>query len=82
MSKNRGSSLKRQISRGSKGREKAITDKGRILYKEPRIITEFVSTIGRLIILKRSNTGHNAKKTTTRGRTKNQRPYYQVAGQV
>ncbi len=82
MSKARGQSLKRSISRGSKGREKAITSKGEIIMKEPRIITEFVSTLGKLIILKRSSTGHNKVKTYNSGKTRRQRPYYQVVGQL
>lgn len=90
MSKAREASLKRRISRGTKNRVshfQAIKLKNgeemmKPVMKEPRIITEFVNTIGKLIILKRSTTGANAKKTTDRGTMKNQRPYYSVVGTV
>lgn len=70
MSKARKQSLKRSLVRANKGREN----------KKPRIITEFVDTLGKLFILKRPNTGHNKVMVSERGKTLNKRPYYNVIG--
>lgn len=78
MSKARPQSLKRAISRGTNGRGKHYTSKGEAIMKEPRIITEFIDTFGKLFILKRSKCGHNRK----RSHLVKQRPYYNVIGQV
>lgn len=64
MSKNRGQSLKRKLSRANKGRE----------HTEPRIITEFIETFGKLMVLKRRTCGNN------RGEFRHKKkPYYYVA---
>ena len=75
MSKARGQSMKRAISRGSKGRGN----------RPPRILAEFVDTLQKLIILKRPSS-NNSKTTHVRRSgnmfTKNKKPYYYIAGRV
>ena len=116
MSKARGQSLKRQLSRAMKGREEILTTevKGHIHFKEmivdkkgkkrfvkfrtkekqiitpagliarkakqPRIVSEFIDTIGKVVIAKRSTTGHNRKRN--KFLMKYPRPYHLVTGTI
>lgn len=79
MSKSRPQSLKRSLSRALKGREKAMSSDGQVIFKEPRITTEFINEFGKLLVLKRAKTGHNKN---TLHRRKYKRPYYYLAQSI
>lgn len=80
MSKNRGQSQKRAVSRALKSREKGITTDGKVLMKLPRIAVEWSDTLGKLMIFKRPSCGNNRAKTKYRKRY--QRPFHQLVGTV
>jgi hypothetical protein len=78
MSKNRGQSQDRAISRALVNRTKGITSDGKPIMKETRIITKWSDILGKMMTFKRSSCGHNRIKTKFRKR--NTRPYHQLIG--
>ena len=63
-------------------RKKVLAEGGKIARKakEPRIMTEFIETFGKLFIMKRSRTGHNRARTVFR--KANQKAYYALTGTI
>jgi hypothetical protein len=85
MSKNRGSSQARKLRRATKNRIKGYqthtSENGiktiTVVEKEPRIIQEWLETIGRFITVFRAKSGHNRKRK--KFRKKYSKPYYSLS---
>lgn len=85
MSKARGQSMKRALRRAEIGRGKnwvKVIEGNKVItkpvFKEPRIVTEFVETLGKLFILKRPTCGNNRK----RNKRVKKRPYYNIVARI
>lgn len=78
MSKARQQSRSRQLSRALKGRESGITSKGVVIFKQPRITTEYLQTIGKLLLLKRRKCGNNRVRNMKKG----VQPYYTISAMI
>ena len=62
--------------------KQVITPAGQVARKAkpPRLISEFIGTLGKVFLLKRSNNGHNQKRT--KAILKYPRPYYRIVGSM